>query len=368
MPLQIIRDDITKVQCDAIVNAAKSTLLGGGGVDGAIHKAAGPGLLAECRTLGGCETGQAKITGGYDLPAKYVIHTVGPVWHGGDQGERRLLESCYRSSLTLAKAHGCQSVAFPLISAGVFGYPKDQALRVAVDSISAFLLENDDMLVYLVVFSPTPYLLSKKLFSDVRAYIDDHYVDTHYDACAQRMRAAQFQGRTGEFAPPEDVMSVTMNMPMAAAPPPASAPAEPKTARKGLFKRRREKAAPPAETLAERLSHIDESFSQMLLRKIDESGMTDAACYKRANIDRKLFSKIRSDAQYKPSKQTAIAFAIALELSLDETRELLMKAGYALSPASKFDVIIEYFIRQGNYNIFEINEALFVFDQNLLGA
>ena len=339
MPLQIIRDDITKVRCDAIVNAAKNSLLGGGGVDGAIHRAAGPELLAECRTLGGCETGQAKITGGYALPCRYVIHTVGPIWQGGGHGERELLESCYRASLTLAREHECRSVAFPLISAGVFGYPKDQALRVAVDAISAFLLENDDMTVFLVVFSPTPYLLSKKLFADVRSYIDDHYVDTHYDACAERMRSMRLR-ETMNFAAPM-----------------AAAPAEGAYDDAGAF-----------PGLDRRLAHMDESFSQMLLRKIDEKGMTDAACYKKANIDRKLFSKIRSDPLYKPSKQTAIAFAIALELDLDETRELLMKAGFALSPASKFDVIVEYFIRKGNYNIFQINEALFVFDQNLLGA
>lgn len=255
MPLQIIRDDITKVRCDAIVNAAKNSLLGGGGVDGAIHRAAGPGLLAECRTLGGCETGKAKITKGYDLPARYVIHTVGPVWQGGGHGERELLESCYRESLILAREHDCRSVAFPLLSAGVFGYPKDQALRVAVDAISAFLLENDDMTVFLVVFSPTPYLLSKKLFADVRSYIDDHYVDTHYDACAERVRSMRLK-EAMTFAAP-------------AAAPPAEAHGN----------------ASAFPSLDRRLAHLDESFSQMLLRKIDEKGMTDAACYKKANIE-----------------------------------------------------------------------------------
>ena len=360
MPFSIVRADITAFPCDAIVNAANNTLLGGGGVDGAIHKAAGPGLLAEYRTLGGCETGQAKITKGYELPCRYVIHTVGPIWQGGDRGERELLASCYRSSLALAREHGCRSVAFPLISAGVFGYPKDQALRVAVDTISASLLgeaAGEEMQVYLLVFSPTPYLLSKKLFSDVRAFIDDHYVDTHYDACSERMRMAQLASQ---------MSGPLYAVPPKKAPPRPSgtgAPAEDlaESAAAGVFS-----AAYP--TLEQLLSQIDESFSQMLLRKIDERGMTDAACYKKANIDRKLFSKIRSDAYYKPSKQTAIAFAIALELSLEETRELLGKAGYALSPASKFDVIVEYFIRKGNYNIFEINEALFVFDQSLLGA
>ncbi len=350
MPLVMVRNDITHMQVDAIVNAAQPELLGGGGVDGAIHKAAGPGLLEECRTLGGCERGQAKLTKGYNLPCKYVIHTVGPVYEDGRHGEEQVLRSCYRSSLALAKACGCQTVAFPLISAGVYGYPKDQALRVAVDAISGFLLENtdaDEMTVSLVVFSPTPFLLSKKLFPDVHEYIDDHYVDTHYDACSARMRQAQFETRTGEFAPP----------PAAARSFAAAAPkAAPRAARE------------PYRTLKKLLGQIDESFTQMLLRKIDEKGMTDAQCYKKANIDRKLFSKIRSDVHYKPSKATALAFAIALELPLAETEDLLAKAGYALSPASKFDVIVEYFIRRGNYNIFEINEALFAFDQNLLGA
>lgn len=336
MPFSIVRADITAFPCDAIVNAAKKSLLGGSGVDGAIHRAAGPGLLAECRTLGGCETGQAKITGGYNLPCRYVIHTVGPVWQGGGHGERELLESCYRSSLILAKEHGCRSVAFPLISAGVYGYPKDQALRVAVDTISAFLLDDsDEMQVTLVVFSSTPYLLSKKLFSDVQAFIDDHYVDDHYSSSTLQERKDQLASGIGEFAP----LAAT------------------KMAVNDRY-----------ASLERILDQIDESFSQMLLRKIDEKGMTDAQCYKKANIDRKLFSKIRSDVHYKPSKQTALAFAIALELSLEETQDLLGKAGYALSPASKFDVIVEYFIRQGNYNVFDINEALFVFDQSLLGA
>ena len=242
MPLIIVRNDITKMPVDAIVNAAKESLLGGGGVDGCIHRAAGPELLQECRTLGGCRTGEAKITGAYRLPCKYVIHTVGPVWNGGKYGEREQLASCYRTSLALAQAHNCETVAFPLISSGIFGYPKDQALRVAVDTIGQFLL-GSDMTVYLVIF-------------DRKAY----------------------------------------------------------------------------------------------------------------QISGKLFSKIRNNPGYQPSKSTAIAFAIALELSLDETRDLIARAGYALSASSKFDVIIEYFIGREKYDIFEINEALFAFDQSLLGA
>ena len=325
MPLQIVRNDITKMKCDAIVNAANSTLLGGGGVDGAIHKAAGKGLLFECMKLGGCKTGEAKITGGYNLPCKYIIHTVGPVWKGGHSSEEKLLRSCYRESLLLAKKNDCESVAFPLISAGVYGYPKDKALQVAVDEISSFLFEND-MTVYIVVFDQKSFNISQKLVSDIREYIDECYVEKH--AAMESIR-------------------LTMMPPMAVS----------DTASKESL-----------DGLDNALKQIDESFSQMLLRKIDEKGMTDSECYKKANVDRKLFSKIRSDIHYKTSKNTAIAFAIALELDLDETKELLMKAGFALSHSNKFDIIIEYFIVNGNYNIFEINEVLFAFDQALLGA
>ena len=322
------------MEVDAIVNAANSSLLGGGGVDGCIHRAAGPELLAECKTLGGCETGSAKITKGYRLPCKYVIHAVGPRWRDGKHGEREKLISCYRTSLALAKEHGCETVAFPLISSGIHGYPKDQALKVAIDTISDFLLEND-MTVYIVIFDRKAYQIGEKLFSDIAAYIDDNYVDEHTDSRSEQSRRMQMLSDE----PEEETFGAPL-APMAAS----------------------------AKTLDDALSQIDESFSEMLLRKIDEKGMTDAQCYKKANIDRKLFSKIRSDRLYKPSKPTALAFAIALELPLDETKEMLMKAGFALSHSNKFDIIIEYFIEHGNYNIFEINEALFAFDQSLLGA
>ena len=329
MPLIIVRNDITKMSVDAIVNAAKESLLGGGGVDGCIHRAAGPELLQECRTLGGCRIGEAKITGAYRLPCRYIIHTVGPVWNGGKCGEREKLASCYRTSLALAKEHGCETVAFPLISSGVFGYPKDQALRVAVDTISEFLAEND-MTVYIVIFDRAAYQIGNKLFADIAAYIDDHYVDAHTDSRRERMR------RMGVVE--SRMLTAYEDAPMA------------------------------TSGLDEALAHLDTGFSETLLKLIDRSGKKDAEVYKKANVDRKLFSKIRNNPDYKPSKPTAVAFAIALELNLDETRDLIARAGYALSPSSKFDVIIEYFIMQRDYDIFKINEALFAFDQSLLGA
>ena len=367
MPLQIVRNDITRMNVDAIVNAANSSLLGGGGVDGAIHRAAGPGLLAECRTLGGCAPGQAKITGGYNLPAKYVIHTVGPIYRDGRHGEPECLASAYTSSLTLALQSHCESVAFPLISAGAYGYPKDEALEIAVQTIQRFL-DSQELTVYLVVYDKRSFQISSARISDITEYIDQRYVDLHpADSSNRDIWYEQYQSSGIPAAPAIEKPTEKLSR---------------------LF-RRKQKAEAQAEhtfavpepeaayssagewdtlDLSDVLAELDESFSQMLLRKIDEKGITDAQCYKRANIDRKLFSKIRTNAGYKPSKPTAIAFAISLELNMQETEELLRKAGFALSHSSKFDLIIEYFISKGNYDIFEINEALFAFDQSLLGA
>ena len=338
MPLKLIRQDITRLPADAIVNAANPSLLGGGGVDGAIHRAAGPGLLAECRTLGGCGTGKAKVTGAYNLPAKYVIHTVGPVWQGGGAGEEGLLRSCYLESLRLAEEKGCLSVAFPLISAGAYGYPRDKALDTAVTAIRDFL-EGSEMLVYLVIFDRDSARLLGELYGRVESYIDDNYVRTRLDLNREKRRRAVL----GRPAAMPNLFS-------------------------GAAKAAGEAMDAACESVSALDSALDESFSQMLLRKIDEKGWTDAQCYKKANVDRKLFSKIRSDVLYKPSKPTAIAFAIALELGEGETEELLMKAGYALSRSNRFDVIIRYFVERGIYDVFRINEALFAFDQPLLGA
>ena len=408
MPFEIVRNDITKMRVDAIVNAANTSLLGGGGVDGAIHRAAGIELLDECRTLGGCKTGEAKITKGYKLPAKYVIHTVGPIYRGGTSGEEELLKSCYRESLALAKSYHCESVAFPLISAGAYGYPKEEALKVAIEVISDFLLENE-MKVYVVVFERAAHTISARLFKEIAEYIDDNYVYDNYDFRFESRRASYYADISAaptlepryEEAPryEESVASCDEgeSFSLSSFDGYDSMECITKKPVEKIEKALEEEPEEESETenkpeipayvsshtpffyyssssisaedyLKAKLRKLDESFSQMLLRKIDEKGITDAECYKKANIDRKLFSKIRSDIHYKPSKPTVIAFAISLELSLEETNEMLRKAGFALSHSNKFDIIIEYFILNGNYNVYEINQALFAFDQSLLGG
>lgn len=336
MPLTFVRNDITKMAVDAIVNAANQSLLGGGGVDGAIHRAAGPELLEECRTLNGCGTGEAKITKGYRLPAKYVIHTVGPVYKDGLHGEPQLLRSCYRESMRLAAKNGCTSIAFPLISAGVYGYPREEAVRIAAETIAEELEENE-MDACLVFFDKGSLAAGKELHADIQAFIDDNYAA---DALEEDRRRGRNSLHFSEaLRPPfyeEEICSSV--------------------------------SAAPGKSLSDLTKELDESFQQMLMRKIAESGEKPSDIYHRANISKAHFSKINCDEHYKPTKKTVCAFAIALELSLDETKELLMKAGFALSHSSLFDVIIEYFIRNGNYDIFAVNEALFDYDQELLGV
>ncbi|MBP5186798.1 MAG: O-acetyl-ADP-ribose deacetylase [Clostridiales bacterium] len=398
MPFRIVSGDITKLHVDAIVNAANTSLLGGGGVDGAIHRAAGPRLLEECRTLNGCRTGEAKVTLGYDLPAKYVIHTVGPIWQGGHRGEEELLRSAYRNSLLIAREKHCESVAFPMISAGVYGYPKEQALEVAVSTIRAFLDEEEnDMEVLLVIFDRGSFRFDVHLYSEISGYIRNTY-DEEKDRgsiLGDVAKSVAFGGVTGSrrsiFARSKKSSSDSCERAGAAKEvldEEAAAPQEAEILEEVRVEEQRclgsamgdsmpmasaampdfmADAATPNDLKAA-LENLDESFSQSLLRMIDSKGMKDSECYKKANIDRKLFSKIRSDINYRPSKQTVLAFAVALELDLPETEAFLKKAGFALSHSNKADVIVEYFISNKNYDMYSINQALFAFDQNLLGA
>lgn len=332
MPLLFVRDNIVHMKTDAIVNAANSELRPGGGVCGSIFDRAGYDKMEKaCQKIGGCAVGNAVMTPGFSLPAKYVIHAVGPVWQGGSQNEEAQLRSCYIKSLNLAKKHWLKSIAFPLISSGSCGYPKEEALQVAITAISSFLLKHD-MTVYIVVYDEDSFCLSEKLTQRVEQFIDDRYVQQR----STHLHLQPQESAGGECALP---------------PPSACMP-----------------KAMPHRRLSDLLAQTEETFSQCLLRLIDERGKKDSEIYNRANLDRRLFSKIRSNKNYKPTKQTVLALCVALELSLDETKDLLGKAGLALTHTSKFDIILEYFISEGSYDIFEINAILFQFDQPLLGS
>ena len=342
MPLQIIRQDITKMRADAIVNTTNEEMIGYSGVDLAIHTIAGAELDAECAKLAPLGLGQAKISGAYGLPCKYVIHTSGPVWRGGLVGESIILRSCYIESLKLAVKSGCRSIAFPLISSGVYGYPKDQVLKFAIQTITEFLFDHE-LTVYLCVFDKESYSFSQKLFSDIQEFINDEYVDEHDEDFNEA-----FDGIIDEMP-----MAKCIQAPMCA---------------DAMMPHKRETSSAAGKSLREYMKQMDRSFQEMLFDLIDESGMTDVECYKKANVDKRTFSKIKSNKDYKPSKQTVIAFAISLQLDMDTTQELLATAGFTLSRSKVFDKIIRYFIHNGNYDIFEINEALFEFDQQLLGV
>lgn len=330
MPLQIIREDITKMRVDAIVNTTNEEMIGYSGVDEAIHLAAGIELDKECERIAPLGLGMVKATKGYNLGCKYIIHTSGPVWEGGLRGEQAILKSCYEESLKLATDLNCESIAFPLISSGTYGYPKDQVLKYAVQIISEYLL-NNELTVYLCVFDKTSYEFSQALFADISSFIEE-------PEPLLMTKCIMSEAIVGSICEDEKSMPIP------------------------------EMNSAAGMSLKEYLRKMDRGFREMLFDLIDESGMTDVECYKRANIDRRTFSKIKGNPHYKPSKQTVIAFAISLKLDLETTQELLSTVGYTLSRANVFDKIIRYFIHNQNYNIYEINEALFEFDQVLLGV
>ena len=329
MPFEIVRNDIVNMKVDAIVNTVNPRPIIGAGTDKAVHDKAGARLLLARKEIGNIAVGEAAITPAFDLNARYVIHTAGPIWRDGKSSEEALLASCFKNSLRLAKEKECESIAFPLISTGSYGFPKPLALQIAVREISSFLMENE-MQVYLVVFEKQSFELSEKLFKSVSSYIDANYVSDkmNLEYGTSKLRRFDYE----EMLLRESSYEITSKM----------------------------------SNLDGTLNDLDKGFSETLLYLIDRTGKKDSEIYKKANVDRKLFSKIRNNADYRPSKATAIAFAIALELSMDETDDLLARAGIALSQSNKFDVIVRYFIENKKYDIFELNSVLFEFDQPLI--
>ena len=357
MPFEIVRNDIVKMQVDAIVNTANPKPIVGYGVDSGIHKKAGPQLLEARKKIGRIGVGEVAVTPGFDLDARYVIHAVGPIWQDGTHNEEMYLRQCYDKALQAALDHQCESIAFPLLSAGNHGFPKPLALQTAINAFSNFLMEHE-MQIYLVVFSLNAFELSSKLFHSVESYIDENYIldktldeygiedkrDIREAELEQIRRELKLQRRLRMKAELDDLAvcsSVVMGAPAI-----AEAPVD----------------------LENLLLETDAGFSETLLKLIDKTGKKDSEIYKKANVDRKLFSKIRNNPAYKPSKITAVAFALALELNLEETQNFIGRAGYTLTHSSKFDIIIEYFIVNKNYNVFEIDAVLFRYDQPLIGC
>ena len=351
MPLTLLDRDITAMTTDAIVNAANVDLLMGSGVCGAIFRAAGAKeMQAACDSLSPIATGDAVITPGFALPARYVVHTAGPIYRSTQAAKcAEQLRSCYLNSLRLAEKNGCESIAFPLISAGIYGYPREEAIRIAEESIREYLKERD-MDVYLLIRDKATGLADKALMHRIREYVDsilpDREPDHHILQAMRSTRNTIFgKPRAAEKRPQREGSAADEAVPADACAAPAL-----------------------GARLEDLIGNLDESFSETLLRLIDAKGRTDVDVYKRANLDRKLFSKIRTGKGYMPSKRTALALAVSLELNLRETEDLLSRAGFALSHSQKFDVIVEYFILNGIYDIYLINEALYQYDQPLLGG
>lgn len=351
MPFEIVRNDITQMAVDAIVNTANPRPVIGSGTDSMIHEKAGVQLLEARQQIGNIDRGSAVITPAFNLKAKYVIHTVGPIWEDGNHGEPLQLYNCYANSLKLALENGCNSIAFPLISTGNYGFPKDRALQIAINAFSTFLLEHE-MQIYLVVFDRTAYKLSEKLFQGIASYIDEHFVDACEKATLEDnlRRVRRRRVRTDRVCESESLFETELLS--ASIPAPNAAPM----------------AASKALSLEDSLKKADAGFSERLLQLIDQTGKKDSAIYKKANISKQHFSKIRNNPNYQPTKATAIAFALALELDIEQTIDLIGRAGFTLSKSSKFDLIIRYFIEQQEYNVVAINVALYEFDQPLLGA
>lgn len=377
MPFSIVRDDISRVHADVLVNAANVRLAPGGGVCGALFSAAGfDEMRAACEAIGGCATGDAVATPAFNLPARWCVHAVGPIWRGGRAHEEELLHRCYRSAFARAVELGARSVAFPLISAGIYGFPVERALAIAREEVAAFLRHHDEVALTLVVFERTVVQMGNALVEQVQEYIDDEYVDSSSFMrrdTGELERELQWTEDASaplsvEMAEPvalpeclqEDDASIAASRPFVAANirmPGAAMPGAPSRAGATL----------DAE-IAQLVATLDAPFSTTLLALIDARGMTDAEVYHRANISRQLFSKIRGNESYRPSKQTVVALAIALELDMSATQDLLARAGFTLSKSSKFDVIVRFFIERSIYDLFQLNEVLFAYDLPLVGS
>ena len=440
MPFQIIRNDITKVAADAIVNTANPKPKYADGTDRAVYTAAGAEqLLEERKKIGEIGVGQAAVTPAFALPAKYIIHTVGPVWIDGSHGEADAVRSCYRESLKLAEELKCGSIAFPLIATGNYGFPKDLALQIALSEFSAYLMTHE-MDITLVVFDRSAFELSGRLFEDVGAFIDENYVDEasakEYVTSEERRRrrfggifsiwrrrgsaknapaplpdedleddepyigeteGVAFSRRDSEddglpvvgnvedrdflashiesnsLQPPDNGMPAFDGISSAGAgyeagPRPDAASKSDtffggQVAASGV-----KPSMMPPGSLDDLLRTQEETFQEKLFSLIAEKNLSNAEVYKRANLDRKHFSKIQCNREYSPKKKTVLAFAIALHLNLDETQDLLQRAEYALSPGNKVDLIVQYCILNKIYDIIEVNAILFKYQQPVLGA
>ena len=351
MPLKIVRNDITKVRADAIVNSANKNPICGGGAEYHIYQAAGhTELLAAREKVGTLKVAEVAVTPAFALKAKYIIHTVGPKWNGGASGETLALENCYTGALEKAKELNCESIAFPLISSGVFKFPKDSALKMALKAIGTFLQTNE-MDVQLVVFDRKSFEVSEDLYSDIHAYIDDNYVQDKYDDVHDYVRQRWDENRNdswGNLNRERDCIKLDIE--------------------ESIDKLCDKAKCLCAESLDDILAKPGETFCNKLFHLIHEKNLDDVDVYKKANLDRKHFSKIRSNVDYKPTKKTALALAIALRLNLDETADLIARAGFALSPSNTGDLIVKFFIEREKYDIWEINSMLFKFGQPSLGA
>lgn len=348
MAFEIVRNDIANMQVDAIVNTANPHPVIGDGTDSAVHTKAGPQLLAARKEIGDIARGCSAITPAFGLNAKYVIHTVGPKWQGGNMDEENTLHRAYESALALALEYECHSVAFPLMAAGSYGFPKERALQIANSAIGEFLLQHE-MDIYLVVFNKDVFRLSGQLRKDVQSYIDDNYV---FETAKREYRLF---GSGRPFARRKEQENALCDMAGAA---PAAMPEMPKAKKEP----EKQEAFTVYDNLDDLLHYQEETFSEAVLRIMKENSWTNPQVYHGAGMDKKLFHKIINDRDYHPSKSNALLLAVALHLDLDATQELLAKAGFTLTKSSKFDVIVMYFIVHGNYNIFDINEALFDHD------